>query len=68
MMQNTDLNNIVTSVKVKQLTHLLKTTGYDKKETEYLVTGFSNGFDLEYRGSFCRTDTSPNLPFHQGVG
>ena len=48
--ENFDLENIVSPVDVTQLEQLLIQTGYDKSETKFLVNGFTNGFDIGYRG------------------
>ena len=44
---NNDLTNIITPVKVKLLKKLLWQSGYDNKESNYLVQGFTYGFSLE---------------------
>ena len=67
MATNKDLQNIITPVNVKQLEALLNETGYEKKKTEYLVQGFSNGFDLGYRGKMENIQQkAPNLKFTIG--
>ena len=47
---------------------LLQTSGYDSREAQYLIEGFTTGFDLEYQGPWNRQDTVHNLPFRDGVG
>ena len=61
-----DLDNIITPVDVSQLKFYLQETKYDKKETEFLVDGFTNGFDLGYRGPEDVKQTSNNLKFTEG--
>ena len=48
------------------LGRLLYDTGYDKEESEFLVSGFTQGFDLCYRGPTDRRDREANLPFTVG--
>ena len=43
---NEDLTNIVTPVNVNLLESLLIESQYDKKETDFIVEGFRNGFDI----------------------
>ena len=51
-----------------RLDELLRSTQYDPEEThtQFLVDGFTNGFDLHYEGPENRTDTSTNIPFTVG--
>ena len=44
----------------------MEESNYQKDESQYLVDGFSFGFDLHYMGPTNRQDTSRNLPFHVG--
>ena len=37
-------------MKVKTLHQLLIETKYDKRKTDYLIQGFTKGFDIGYRG------------------
>ena len=64
--ENFDISSIVSPVDADRLERLLKLTNYDKNETDYLVNGFRNGFDLEYTGPEDRQDVSKNLPFTVG--
>ena len=63
-----DLNNITTPIKADILAQLLEEANYNKIETDYLVSGFRCGFDLEYCGPWKRSDVANNLPFRNGVG
>ena len=47
------------------LDNLLKEAQYDNQERAFLVNGFSEGFDIEYRGPTNRRDTAVNLPFRE---
>ena len=66
--ENLDLCNIHTPVIIKNLERYLNESGYDKKDSTYLLNGFTHGFDLEYEGPRDRRDTARNLPFRVGVG
>ena len=63
---NRDLDNIVTPVNVGNLARLLNESNYNKQKTEYLIDGFTNGFDLCYRGPVNRSDHSRNIPLRVG--
>ena len=61
-----DLNSINTPVNYRQLRRLLRESNYDRHKTKFLVNGFKNGFDIEYRGPLTRQDRSRNIPFSVG--
>ena len=63
---NHNLEDIVTPIKVGQLQRLLEETKYDTTKSEYLIRGFTEGFDLEYQGPVNRQDTSANIPLRIG--
>ena len=65
-MINSDLDNIITPINVKVLDHYLKLSGYCRKESQFLVDGFANGFDMHYEGPIDRQDTARNLPLKVG--
>ena len=65
---NGDIQNIITPVNVRILRQLLEESNYNRNKTEYLVDGFSNGFDICYNGPTNRMDYSQNIPFQVGVG
>ena len=50
----------------EKLNQLLDQTNYDKEETEFLIDGFKNGFDLGYRGPTEIKQVSKNLKFTIG--
>ena len=64
--ENLDLENLVTPVNAYELQRLLLETGYDSTKTQFLIDGFSNGFDLGYRGPENVKQTSNNLKFTIG--
>ena len=64
--RNFNLNDIVTPVNVKVLTELLLQSSYDSAASNFLIQGFTYGFDIGYRGPLIRKDRSANLPFHVG--
>ena len=63
---NDDLENIITPVRVERLAQALNEASYCAEETQYLVRGFSKGFDLEYKGPLDRMDHSQNIPLRVG--
>ena len=60
---NLDLDNITTPLRVTQLQQELELAGYPREKTEFLVDGFTEGFDLGYRGDHRVQIKSPNLKF-----
>ena len=66
--KNLNLVDVMTPINVELLEQLLVDSNYDKKETEFLVNGFSHGFHIGYEGPTERADTSRNLLFQQGIG
>ena len=64
---NKDWDKIVTPIKVKQLKYWLRISGYPRKDSEAIIDGFTNGFDLGYRGPADRTDLSQNIPLKIGT-
>ena len=63
---NYDLDNVVSPVDVEGLGKLLKETCYNEKESEFLLDGFKNGFDIGYRGCMKVRQLSPNLKIRIG--
>ena len=63
---NHDLTSIVTPVKPTVLNRLLRQTSMLIQDIEFLVDGFTQGFDLCYWGPKHRASTSRNLPFTIG--
>ena len=61
--ENLDLNSIYSPVNFNELHILLKQTNYSTVETDFLISGFRNGFDLGYRGPQNVRLKSPNLKF-----
>lgn len=47
---NYDVKAIVTPINVNRLTHLMRVSGYDEQEAEFLISGFTQGFKLGYQG------------------
>ena len=47
---------------------LLEQSGYDKDESEFLINGFKEGFDIGYQGPENRQSQAHNIPFTPGVG
>ena len=65
-MENFDLDDIVMQVRVQELRKLLIQTQYDIEETEFLVNGFSRGFDIGYKGPNNRQSKAKNIPLRVG--
>ena len=57
---------MVTPLNVPKYEQLLRESNYDAKETQFLVNGFTNGFDIGYMGPECRQSTARNLPLRIG--
>ena len=66
MEYNGNLNDIVTPIQVAEYAGLLFRAGYDPEKATELVQGFSQGFDIGYRGPTRRQSTSRNIPFSIG--
>ena len=65
---NYDLINLVTPVNVHIFEALLRQSAYDPVESDFIISGFRDGFDLGYRGPEKVRYKSRNLPFEPGVG
>ena len=57
------MDSVVTPVDPDVLERLLIQSEYDPEETEFLVDGFQNGFDIGYRGATNVKLSAPNLKF-----
>ena len=66
MYENRDIQHIMTPVNVEQLEILFKSVNYNEEVSEYLTTGFKEGFDLGYRGPEEVQQRSENLKFTIG--
>lgn len=64
---NFDMDNIYTPVNVEAYTKLLKASNYNPERSAELVDGFTNGFDLGYRGPLTRKNESKNLRLRVGT-
>ena len=64
--ENFDLESVVTPVNVQAYARLLEETNYDKEETQFLIDGFTNGFDVGYQGPTNVRRTAPNLTLRVG--
>ena len=63
---NFDLDSVVTPLNVELFGKLLKETNYCERETEFLIEGFTNGFDIGYRGVHERQSYVENIPITVG--
>ena len=57
----------MTPINVNVLVPELNESGYDMKEIEYLKQGFSEGFDIGYKGPLNRQSTARNIPLKVGT-
>ena len=60
--------NVVMPIHIKEFANILNEAGYNKDKAAYLVQGFTNGFDIGYRGPKQRKHESNNIPIKPGVG
>lgn len=63
---NPDLDSIITPVDVQAYGELLSKTSYDPDKSHMLINGFTEGFDLGYRGPRNRILESNNLKLRVG--
>ena len=54
------------TIKADVLQSMLKEAGFNPDDTDYLVSGFTDCFDLGYEGMEQHRDTSANIPFLVG--
>ena len=64
--KNLDITSIVSPVNAFKLKDLLLRSKYDPEEIDFLISGFTQGFDIGYQGPTDRQDRSKNLPFRIG--
>ena len=64
--QNFDLENIVTPINVTELKRLPVKHNYKKERTQFLLEGFTNGFDIGYSRPVERQSRAKNLPISIG--
>ena len=65
--ENFDLTSVVTPVHIDNYRQLLLETSYNVEESEFLVNGFKNGFDIGYQGRKKNIQrTAPNLKLRVG--
>ena len=66
MFENKDLTSLITPVKVNELDRLLRECNYDEHKRNFLVDGFSNRFEIGYRGNPNVKLSAPNLKLNVG--
>ena len=66
--ENFDLTSIITPVNAQMLGEMLLAADYDKKETAFLVQGFTRRFVIGYAGPEHRQSEAHNIPLRPGVG
>lgn len=65
--QNYDLDSVATPVRVEELRKLLLQTNYPQDKTNYLVEGFTHGFDIGFYGPRNVVRETPNMKFCTGT-
>lgn len=63
---NPDFVSLVTPLNIAKYQQLLMESNYDTRKAKQLVDGFTNGFDLGYRGPTDVCLEANNLKFHVG--
>ena len=63
---NPDLTSIKTPIIIDKYKALLYESKYDRDKAEELINGFTEGFDIGYRGPEIRKDESQNIPLTVG--
>ena len=61
-MENLNLTDIVTPIKVDQLMQMLLEMNYDREKIQFLKEGFTTGFDIGYNGPKVRQSRAKNIP------
>ena len=51
---------------VSVLRSLIHQSNYNRNEAEFVLNGFTEGFDIGYKGTTLRSDTANNIPFTVG--
>ena len=64
--EENNLYDVVTPIDVEQLEQLLTEWQYDSDKSRHLIEGFTEGFDIGYRGPGDRKDKSANIPISVG--
>ena len=64
--QNKNLSDIVTPVNIGKFEEMLKEANYDENKINFLIDGFTNGFDSGYEGPEQVQISAPNLKFTVG--
>ena len=67
MCEDLDLTNIISPINVGRYQELLRISRYDAVKTQELLNGFTNGFDIGYRGPWNRRSVSENIPLNIGT-
>ena len=64
---NFDLESTITPLNVKVFSNLLRRSNYNATETEFLIDGFTNSFDIGYQGPTNQKSESDNIPLTIGT-
>ena len=61
------MQSVVTPVNVEEYEKLLHETEYDPEESQFLISGFKEGFSIGYKGDVNVQQTAPNLKLECGT-
>ena len=64
--ENLDLEMTITPLNINKYEYLLKASGYNPEESQFLLNGFHHGFDFGYSGVENRQSYADNIPFSVG--
>lgn len=64
--ENYNISEVATPIRVKEFEQLLKETQYDITKTEYLINGFTQGFELGFYGPRNIVREAPNMKLRCG--
>ena len=56
----------MTPIRIDKYRQYLMDSGFHREKSEYLIEGFTNGFDIGYRGPVFRKHNSANIPLKIG--
>lgn len=60
------METVATPIDVTQLGAMMSLSGYDQAKSDYLIEGFTNGFELGFYGPRDVVREAPNMKFHAG--
>ena len=63
---NYKVDEVMTPLNVDRLAKYLKWSNYNHQKAKHLIQGFSDGFDIGYRGPVMRREKANNIPITVG--